>query len=133
MAEGFSGILAGTECAGIDVTIDREALVRYAGASDDYVRQHWDHAFMLECGYPDVLAHGWLTLAHMCRVATDWAPHDAEVARFAVRYHTPLYPGLLHCGGRVEAVSDDNIELSLWSRNDAQDLVASAVMTLTRH
>jgi acyl dehydratase len=132
MVEAFTGIGAGIALPEIVVDIDREALVRYAGASDDYVRQHWDYAFMIENGYPDVLAHGWLTMAHMCRVVTDWAPHDAGIAGYAVRYHQPLYPGALRCGGEVERVEGDKAMLALWGRNAAGETVASAALTLLR-
>ena len=130
MAEA-SAIVAGDELPPIELSIDRESLVRYAGASDDYVRQHWDHAFMIANGYPDVLTHGWLTFAHMCRVVTDWAPADAAIARYAVRYHQPLYPGRLRCGGRVDSVEGDTVDLSLWGRNADDQLVASATVALT--
>jgi acyl dehydratase len=130
MAENCPDIAVGHELPGIDIPIDREALVRYAGASDDYVRQHWDHAFMIENGYPDVLAHGWLTFAHMCRVVTDWAPRDAEITGYAVRYHKPLFPGRLRCGGKIGRLDGRAVELALWGRNGADELVASGTMTL---
>lgn len=132
MAEDFAAIRPGIALPEIVVDVDREALVRYAGASDDYVRQHWDHAFMIENGYPDVLAHGWLSMAHMCRVVTDWAPRDAEIGGYAVRYHQPLYPGALRCGAQVERVDGDTAELILWGRNAAGETIASATLTLVR-
>jgi acyl dehydratase len=132
MVEDFVAIRPGIVLPEIAVEVDREALVRYAGASDDYVRQHWDHAFMIENGYPDVLAHGWLTMAHMCRVVTEWAPRDAGIAAYKVRYHQPLYPGRLHCGAQVESVDGDTATLALSGRNAVNETVASASVTLVR-
>lgn len=38
--------------------VTTEQLVRFAGASSDFSRQHWDPAFMIENGFPGVLVHG---------------------------------------------------------------------------
>ena len=67
----FADLAAGLVIPTLEVEIDRADLIRYAGAADDYVRQHWDHPFMIASGYPDVVVHGWLTFAHMCRAATN--------------------------------------------------------------
>lgn len=127
----FADIVAGQELPPLTVAIDRLALIRYAGAADDYVRQHWDHPFMIAQGYPDVIGHGWLTFAHMSRAVTDWAPPDrAVIAGFAVRYHKPFHPGTLFCGGTVSSVADGRAQVALWSRNAAGTLLASGTATL---
>src|SRR5579871_5663398 len=82
-------------------------LVRYAGASEDYAPQHWNHLYMAERGFPGVIIHGWLTFACMTRAVTDWIPREiADVAKFAVRYHRMMSPGQVLCSGKVTAKHD---------------------------
>jgi acyl dehydratase len=82
--------------------VEAATLVRYAGASEDYAHQHWDHLYMTERGFPGVIVHGWLTFAYMCQAVTNWIPREiADIGSFAVRYHRPVYPGPVLCSGRV--------------------------------
>ncbi|MDO7842290.1 MaoC/PaaZ C-terminal domain-containing protein [Sphingomonas immobilis] len=128
----FADAAAGFELPEIALEVDRLALVKYAGAADDYVRQHWDHPFMIEQGYPDVIGHGWLSFAHMCRVVTDWAPPaQATIARYAVRYHRPFHPGVLTCGATVDSVGPGRIDLSLWARAADGTVLATGSVSLT--
>jgi acyl dehydratase len=128
----FSALSQGLQIPLLGVEIDRLGLIKYAGASDDYVRQHWDHPFMIAQGYPDVIGHGWLTAAHMLRAVTDWAPPAIiKISGYAVRYHKPFHPGLLECGGTVESVVNNSAKLSLWARNKSGAAVATGSATLT--
>lgn len=115
----------------LHVDITRADLVRYAGAADDYVRQHWDHPFMIENGFPDVAVHGWLTFAHMSRAVTDWlVPARWTIASYSVRYVRPTYPGVLICGGEVLQSDDSSVKLALWSRDSEGATTTKATMTL---
>jgi len=129
--DSFAQIAQGMNLPPLDVTITRADLVRYAGASDDYVAQHWDQQMMLEAGFDDVVVHGWLCFAHMCRCVTNWAtPAVATIVSYRIRYLRPLYPGQITCGGLVEQVDDDKAQLSLWARNMAGEKVTIADMVL---
>lgn len=127
----FSPSAVGLRLPESRVEIDRLALIQYAGAADDYVRQHWDHPFMTAQGYPDVIGHGWLTFAHMCRLVTDWAPpHVARIVRYAVRYQRPFHPGTLHVIGHVTQAGPASTEISLTAHTSAGDAVASGSVAL---
>jgi len=129
--DSFAQIAKGVVLPKLDVTITRADLVRYAGASDDYVAQHWDQPMMLAAGFDDVVVHGWLCFAHMCRCVTSWAaPTVATIESYRIRYLRPLYPGLVCCGGLVEDVHDDKAELGLWANNMAGEKVTIADMVL---
>jgi hydroxyacyl-ACP dehydratase HTD2-like protein with hotdog domain len=92
--------------------------------------QHWDQSFMKGQGFEDVIVHGWLTIAHMCRGVTDWMAPGTSLRNYSVRYHRPFYPGRLLCGGNVDSVAMDTATLSLWARNSGGELLASAQVTL---
>ncbi|HUD92681.1 MaoC family dehydratase [Sphingobium sp.] len=127
----FGDIMSGAVLPELAVVIDRAALIRFAGAADDYVPQHWDHPFMIAAGYSDVIVHGWLVFAHMTRAVTDWVPPEiGHVADYSVRYRRPFYPGTLLCGGEVVAVEEDLARLTLWARDEGGAIVTTAETTL---
>lgn len=109
----------------LEIDITRADLIRYAGAADDYVPQHWDHPFMLASGFPDVIVHGWLTFSHMCRAVTDHlCLPQWQMAGFAVRYLRPTFPGVLVCGGHINSIESGVCSLSLWAK-DAEGAVTT--------
>ncbi len=113
------------------VQIGREDLIRYAGAADDYVRQHWDHPFMVDNGFPDVAVHGWLTFAHMCRAVTEsFASERWAIERYTVRYLRPTFPGKLTCGGRISAADASGVEVELWGIDEAGEKTTSGMVHL---
>lgn len=73
--------------------ITTEQLVRYAGASDDYNRIHYDLPYATAAGLGGVIAHGMLTMAFMGRAATDWAGPAGRVRRIAARFTAPVRVG----------------------------------------
>jgi acyl dehydratase len=131
----FADVHEGQQLPELEMTIDRLSLVKYAGASDDYSFQHWDHPRMTAQGFPDVVAHGWLTFGYMCRAVNDWAPPEiADIQAFAVRYRRPTFPGRVVCGGRVVKTREENgqrlADLDLWARNGDGEVTTTATMTL---
>ncbi|VVE62063.1 (R)-specific enoyl-CoA hydratase [Pandoraea captiosa] len=68
-------------------------LVRYAGASDDYNRIHYDQHYAQEAGLGGVIAHGMLTMAFMGRAVSDWAGPAAAIVDIEARFNAPVRPG----------------------------------------
>jgi acyl dehydratase len=116
--------------------VTTEQLVRYAGASNDFSRQHWDHVFMVENGFPGVIIHGWFTFAIMCEAVARWLPpEEAAIGSFKVRYHRTHAPGLVRCGGEVvsvDAAIAGEIVVSVWAEDGAGDKTTSATISLHR-
>ena len=73
----FEKIQAGDNVPLFERVVDTEQLVRYAGASGDFSRQHWDHEYMVNQGFPGVIVHGWLTFAIMCEAVARWIPPES--------------------------------------------------------
>lgn len=127
----FPALRVGMVLPELAVTITRADLIRFAGAADDYVPQHWDHPMMVAAGFADVVVHGWLCFAHMCRCVTDWAPpRIATIAAYEVTYRRPLYPGLLTCGGTVAKTAVHAVALDLWARDAGEQTVTRASVEL---
>ncbi|HZX03428.1 MaoC/PaaZ C-terminal domain-containing protein [Kribbella sp.] len=83
-------IQAGTELPPLTVTLRRENLVRYAGASGDFNPIHWSDRMAAALGLPGVIAHGMLTMASAVRVVTDWIADPADLVEYGVRFTKPV-------------------------------------------
>ncbi|WP_425955065.1 MaoC family dehydratase [Xylanimonas sp. McL0601] len=70
--------------------LDRPRLVRYAGASGDFNRIHWDEAFATGVGLPDVIVHGMLTMGASVGVVEDWAGDPGAVVDYQARFTRPV-------------------------------------------
>ena len=132
----FDDIQVGDEIPPLSQDVDAEMLVRYAGASEDYNHQHWDHLYMVERDFPGVMVHGWLTFAYMCRTVTDWIPREiADVSDYSVRYHRPNYLGIINCSGEVVGKHDQDgarkIDFDLQAKTDTGEVTTTARLTLT--
>ncbi|MFG1908961.1 MaoC family dehydratase [Kribbella sp. NPDC048928] len=80
----------GTELPPLTVTLKRDDLVRYAGASGDFNPIHWNDRMAAALGLPGVIAHGMLTMASAVRVVTDWIDDPADLVEYGVRFTKPV-------------------------------------------
>jgi len=97
MTSDRGGLTAGEVTVGdtgpeIVERIDRELIVRYAGASGGFNRVHYDDQFAREAGYPTVIAHGMQIAGFLSHMVTDWFGLG-NVRRFQTRSETPVFPG----------------------------------------
>ena len=72
------------------VHLDRESLVRYAGASGDFNPIHYRDDVAAAVGLPGVLAHGMLTMGVASSVAIAALPATARVLDYGVRFARPV-------------------------------------------
>jgi acyl dehydratase len=88
--------------------IERAALVRYAGASGDFNRIHWDEDFARSVGLPGVIAHGMYSMALAARSVSAFAGDPRALRRLRVRFSAMIRPGqTLTVSGAVDRVDDD--------------------------
>lgn len=80
----------GFELPGLTVTLRREDLVRYAGASGDFNPIHYNDRMAAALGLPGVVAHGMLTMAEAVRVVTDWLGDPSRLVEYGVRFVKPV-------------------------------------------
>ncbi|WP_296675960.1 MaoC/PaaZ C-terminal domain-containing protein [Novosphingobium sp.] len=113
--------------------ITRQDLVRYAGAANDYLPQHWDQAMMQGQGFADVVVHGWLGCAHLLRAATlHFTPGAWDMTEYSVRYRQPLSPGPIVCGGTIMAIDAQRSTVDGWIKDASGAVVTTAEMTFVR-
>jgi len=86
----MSAVEVGTELPPLTVTLRRDDLVRYAGASGDFNPIHWSDRMAAALRLPGVIAHGMLTMASAVRVVTDWLDDPADLVEYGVRFTKPV-------------------------------------------
>ena len=74
----------------LTLSVARETLVAYAGASGDQNPIHQDEAFARSVGLPDVIAHGMWTMGASGAVVEEWAGDGGRVVEFATRFTKPV-------------------------------------------
>ncbi|PFG40387.1 acyl dehydratase [Georgenia soli] len=100
---------AGAELFRRTYAVDRDRLVRYAGASGDFNPIHYNDRFAHEVGLPGVIAHGMLTMGLAGSAVADWAGDPGAVVEYGVRFTRPVEvpdPGTaeVEVAGKVGAV-----------------------------
>jgi acyl dehydratase len=83
-------VSVGDELPTASMPVTRADLIRYAGASLDFNKIHWDEPTAMEVGLPDVIAHGMLTMALVGRVITDWAGDPGALVRYQTKFTRPV-------------------------------------------
>lgn len=72
--------------------IDREDIVKYAGASGDFNPIHYSQPFAEMAGYDEVFAQGMLTAGFAAQAIEHWFGL-AAVDSFGVRFESQVWPG----------------------------------------
>jgi acyl dehydratase len=115
----MSTIEVGTELPPLTVTVRRENLVRYAGASGDFNPIHWNDRMAVALGLPGVIAHGMLTMASAARVVTDWLTDPADLIEYGVRFTKPVVVpdddkgATVTFSAKVDKVADGKAEIDI--------------------
>lgn len=117
----YDSVSVGDELPAATFPIDRERLVRYAGASGDFNPIHWNQRFATSVGLPDVIAHGMLTMAVAARVITNWVGDPGALVEYGVRFSRPV---VVPDPGTADLVVTGTV-------TDKRDDGRTAVVTLT--
>jgi hydroxyacyl-ACP dehydratase HTD2-like protein with hotdog domain len=77
-------------------------LVKYAGASGDYYQIHYDKDFALASGLPGVIVHGWLALAFLGQMLTDWLGEGGTLVKLSGSYRgiNKVHEDII-CNGKI--------------------------------
>jgi len=104
-------------------------LALFAGGSGDHNPIHIDREFAEENGFPDVFAHGMLSMAYLGRLLTGSFPPE-KLRSFNVRFVsvTPL-GAQVTCSGKVVELLDVNGERQ--AKLDLVAKLADGTVTLT--
>ena len=82
----WEDIEIGTEITPLAKVASTQTLVRWAGASGDFVPIHYDDAFARSQGLPGVAVHGALKRQWLVQLITDWMGDDGTLRKFSCQY-----------------------------------------------
>ena len=90
ISPALSELSVGQDVGTRSITVTRQDLVKYGGASGDFNPIHWNEAFATGVGLPGVIAHGMFTMGAAVQLVTDWAGDPAAVVDFQTRFTKPV-------------------------------------------
>ena len=113
-------------------------LVKYAGASGDFYQIHYDKDFAAANGLPGVIVHGWLALAFLGQMITDWLGGGGTLVKLNGSYRgiNRVSEDII-CNGKVKKkyVEDGRnlVRLEIWAENPQGEKTVTgfAVVALT--
>ena len=112
--------------------IDLPTLVRYAGASGDFNRIHFDEAYAREAGLDGIIGHGMLAMALVGQAVTDWVGDAGLVRSLDARFTKSYRLGdVLTVTGEVAGVEAGVARLKLSCVNqDGTEIIGRASATV---
>ncbi len=116
----------------VKAPITTRQLVEYAGASGDFNRIHYDEPFAREGGFPQVIAHGMLSMGFFGELVGAWAGVRA-LKRLNARFKAVTFPGDVITVEGVVAGKDEarrTVEIKLTARNQAGAVTLDGAATV---
>lgn len=99
--------------------VDQEMLLRYAGASGDFNRLHWDPAFAAEVSPTGgIIGHGMLSMGLVAATVAAWAGSADDVRSISGSFRAPCPIGAeLRTGGEVVGIDPESrtATLAVWA------------------
>jgi hydroxyacyl-ACP dehydratase HTD2-like protein with hotdog domain len=122
----YEDIAEGYELPGLVKYPTTMQLVKYAGASGDYYQIHYDKDFALANGLPGVIVHGWLALAFLGQMLTDWLGEKGALLKLSGSYRgiNKVNEDII-CNGKITKKYIENdkhlARIEIWAENPQGD------------
>lgn len=125
-------MIAGERIPALRRRIDLPTLVRYAGASGDFNRIHYDEDYARAAGLDGIIGHGMLAMALVGEAVTDWVGDPGLVQSLEARFTRSYRLGdVLTVSGEVSRVDGGVARLRLsCSNQDGTDIIGKASATV---
>ena len=124
-----------------------QTLVKWAGASGDFIPIHYDEAFAKSQGLPGVIIHGALKRQWLVQLVTDWIGEEGTLKKFSCQYKAMDQPRHMKsltepeegetwwCKGKVaKKYADDSghyLDCEVWVENGAGEVTTSGKATVS--
>lgn len=106
-------------------------LVKYAGASGDFSRLHFDYPFVKSAGLEGVLVHGMLTMAFAATCLSQHVGEDGAVTELSARFLAPVYAGqTVEATSTVVARDGDVLRFELTAHVDGKPVLRGSATAL---
>ncbi len=129
----WEDVEVGTEVPPLAKVATTQMLVRWAGASGDFVPLHYDEDFVRSQGQPGVIVHGALKCQWLVQLMTDWTGEEGFLKKFSCQYRTIDFPRHMKtlnepqegetwwCKGKVTRKyienTDHYVDVNIWVEN----------------
>ena len=118
----YEDVEAGTEIPPLVKRPTTQQLVKWAGASGDFYQIHYDKAYALGNGLPDVLVHGTMKSAWLGQLLNDWLGESGTIKKYSCSHRGMDVPGgTITCKGKVvkKYIDSDQhyVECEIWVEN----------------
>ncbi|MCB0875159.1 MAG: MaoC family dehydratase N-terminal domain-containing protein [Solirubrobacterales bacterium] len=122
---GLTGHRPGERIPGFEITPDRYAAQRYAGASGDFTPFHLDAGFARAAGLPGIILHGLYTFGQLAHGLLEPFGGDPRVLRsLAARFRRPAFPERkLSVTGVVTAADGPRVEIACGVEQGGKEVV----------
>lgn len=117
-------------------SIEREDFVRYAGASGDFTRFHYDEPYAKEIGNPSVFAPGMLPAGYAGTLIENWLGLR-RIESFRTRFQSRVWPGdrVTVTAEIVDVTETDDgaateVELRITNGDDEEVISGAATATI---
>jgi len=126
----FEGVAVGDEIPALSRTVTREDVKAYADVSGDHNPLHQNDDFARSVGFPGIIAHGMLTMAHLEGCVVRWLGDPAGLLRMRVGFRAAVLMGdVIVAGGRVRKLDPvtRTAVLDLWARLERDGVIEDAI------
>lgn len=117
----FEGLEVGQEVFEAAKVVKREDVKAYADASGDQNPLHQDDEFARSVGFPGIIAHGMISMAHLAKAVKDWAGNPAALRSLSVQFRAVVYMDeTLVAKGKVAGLDQatGDVTLDVWAEVD---------------
>ena len=118
----YEDIVEGAEISALVKYPTTMQLVKYAGASGDFYQIHYDKDFAVASGLPGVIVHGWLALAFLGQMLTDFLGDGGALVKLNGSYRgvNKVNEDII-CNGKItkKYVEDGRnlVRVEIWAEN----------------
>ncbi len=131
----FEDIEVGATIPPLIKKITTRQLVKWAGASQDFVEIHYDKDVALARKLPGVIVHGRLKAAFLGQMLTDWIGEYGDLVKFSCQYKGMDEPGYtLTCTGRITSKRTEGgqnlVDCEVWIENDKGKITTTGTATV---
>ena len=99
-----------------------QQIAKFAGATGEFARIHYDKDAAISSGLPGVIAHGWLTFSFISNLLTGWIGKQGVIKKIGVSYRG-IHPAGedIFCKAKVtkkyQSENECLIDLEIWAEN----------------
>lgn len=113
MTVSVKDLSVGDELTSLEVALNRQDLVKYAGSSGDFNPIHFSDAIAQQVGLDGVLAHGMLTMGLAVQAVVAWIGDPTKIVDYQVRFTRPVWvpetgEAIITIGAKVHKIHEDD-------------------------